>query len=117
VSLLYTPRVRPATPSSYWYKPVGTGGRVDFDRKAFIPIETPAAKRPRLAGTAHRPGWPKQVHALRALFKALHETAPVDKGGSERASLEAIDNVDRLDPKARHLYRLALAELLKLSRR
>jgi hypothetical protein len=46
----------------------------------------------------------------------MHTLAPADKGSSDRVSLETIDNIDLLDPKARHLFRLALAEFVKLSR-
>jgi hypothetical protein len=70
----------------------------------------------RLAGTAHRPGWPVLVRAFRAQLKALRPRSPVDVRGHERAALEVIEYIDHLDPKSLHLFRVAFAELIKLSK-
>jgi hypothetical protein len=72
--------------------------------------------RPRLAGTAHKPGWPEQVRALRGLLKVLHARSPWGvPGGSERVSLEVIELIDRLDPHSLHVLRVCFSELFKLS--
>jgi hypothetical protein len=70
-----------------------------------------------LVGTARKPGWVPQARALRAFLKALYSQAPADSADYEHAGWEAIDHVDRLDAKARHIYRFVFCELIKLSRR
>jgi hypothetical protein len=74
---------------------------------AAVKRQLPKRPSPRLPGNSAR--------ALRALLKLLHPTAPADKGGSERAALEMIEDVYLLDPKARYLLLLASAELIRLS--
>jgi hypothetical protein len=76
---------------------------------------TPRKPRPRLAGTAHFPGWTRRKRTLRAHLNELCAVAPPDKGGSERAALEAIDSVHLLTPRALRVYRETFAELVKVS--
>jgi hypothetical protein len=70
-----------------------------------------------LVGTRHLPGWPDQVRAFRSYLKALHSIAPADTGNFDRCASETIDHADKLCPKGRYLYRLTLAELIKIDAR
>jgi hypothetical protein len=93
---------------------------IDGGRAGKRQLRKPPPRKPhlRLGGTAHRPGWPEQVRALRAQLKVLYPQSPAGvRGGHERVALEIIEHIERLDPRALHAFRLVFAEFVKLSDR
>jgi hypothetical protein len=80
--------------------------------------QTSEKSRLRLAGTAHKRGWPEQARAFRAVLKMIHSRSPLGvRGGSEKVALEVIEHVHLLDGRSLHLLRFIFAELVKFSTR